>query len=212
MESDKLFDLLDDWRHLPAYQLERRADIIFAIHLEKIFEKCIGTKINFIIPEFPVRIGAISEKYPKLNKSFKIDYLVYSEVENKVFLVELKTDLRSLRDNQDWYLKRASEIKLKRLIDGVIDIYKATQQKVKYLYLLEKLEQMNWISLENSKITNKAPDIIPKVIYIQPLSNENTNKIISFDYIIAALKTENSAFTQRFLLSLQKWKTDTNKK
>jgi len=39
MKIEKLFDLLDDWRRLPAYQLERRADIIFAVHLEKIFAK-----------------------------------------------------------------------------------------------------------------------------------------------------------------------------
>jgi len=35
MTINELFDLLDDWRNLPSYQLERRADIFFAIHLEK---------------------------------------------------------------------------------------------------------------------------------------------------------------------------------
>jgi len=39
MTINKLFDLMDDWRNLPAYQLERRADIFFAIHLEEIIEK-----------------------------------------------------------------------------------------------------------------------------------------------------------------------------
>jgi hypothetical protein len=36
MITDRLFDLLDDWRRLPAYQLERRADIFFALHMEEI--------------------------------------------------------------------------------------------------------------------------------------------------------------------------------
>jgi len=35
---DNLFNLLDDWRTLPAYQLERRADIFFALYLDKILE------------------------------------------------------------------------------------------------------------------------------------------------------------------------------
>jgi len=33
---DELFDKLDEWRSLPAYQLERRADIFFAIYLKDI--------------------------------------------------------------------------------------------------------------------------------------------------------------------------------
>ncbi|MBV2194981.1 MAG: hypothetical protein KUL78_00555, partial [Flavobacterium sp.] len=59
MAIDKLFELLDDWRFLPAYQLERRADIFFALHLEKIIEKKFNVKIDTIIPEFPVRVGEI---------------------------------------------------------------------------------------------------------------------------------------------------------
>jgi hypothetical protein len=30
---NQMFEMLDRWRHLPAYQLERRADILFAIYL-----------------------------------------------------------------------------------------------------------------------------------------------------------------------------------
>jgi len=73
---NKLFDLLDDWRHLPAYQLERRADFFFAIHLETILKKLYGLTTDLIIPEFPVRIGEIPEKRSNLNRSFKIDWLL----------------------------------------------------------------------------------------------------------------------------------------
>ena len=132
MTINKLFDLLDDWRNLPAYQLERRADIFFAIHLDKIIEKILGTKIDFIIPEFPVRIGELPKQDTDNNQSFKIDYLTYSKNENKVYLIELKTDQRSRREKQDLYLKNASEIKVKGLVDGLIKIYEATKQKVKY--------------------------------------------------------------------------------
>ncbi len=71
-----LFNLLDDWRTLPAYQLERRADIFFAIYLDKILEKHKGVKINLIIPEFPVRLGSLPDHNPLDNRSYKIDCLV----------------------------------------------------------------------------------------------------------------------------------------
>jgi hypothetical protein len=32
-QIDTLFDRMDAWRHLPNYQLERRADIFFAMYL-----------------------------------------------------------------------------------------------------------------------------------------------------------------------------------
>lgn len=34
-----VFNLLDCWRHLPAYQLERRADIIFALFLLEVLQE-----------------------------------------------------------------------------------------------------------------------------------------------------------------------------
>ena len=35
---DRIFDLLDGWRHLPAYQLERRADIFFGLFLPDVLD------------------------------------------------------------------------------------------------------------------------------------------------------------------------------
>ena len=32
----RVFKLLDDWRHLPGYQFERRADIFFALFLPEV--------------------------------------------------------------------------------------------------------------------------------------------------------------------------------
>jgi hypothetical protein len=207
---NKLFDTLDDWRNLPAYQLERRADIFFAINLEKIIEAKFGTKIDFIIPEFPVRIGEISPKHPDLNKSFKIDYLTYSKKENKVFLVELKTDQRSRREKQDWYLESASKIKVKGLVSGLLKIYNATNQKIKYNKLLDKIEKIGWIKRDNKIIMNLGIEIEPTIIYLQPLNKKNEKSIISFDDIIKALSDSNDPMTKRFVDSLEKWKTDTN--
>ncbi|MDZ4204876.1 MAG: hypothetical protein U1C46_08675 [Bacteroidales bacterium] len=212
MTIDKLFDLLDDWRNLPAYQLERRADIFFALHLETILRKALSTEVDLIIPEFPVRVGEISETLPELNKSFKIDYLAYSKNSQKVFLIELKTDQRSLREKQDWYLENAAKIKVSGLIDGLVKIYAATQQKTKYDRLLEKLEKIHWIEREEKSIKNLKCEIEPEVIYIQPLNPEGRKNVISFDNIISALSDSEEPLTIRFVESLEKWKTDTNNK
>jgi len=33
---DAIFDRMDVWRHLPSYQLERRADLFFALYLPEV--------------------------------------------------------------------------------------------------------------------------------------------------------------------------------
>jgi hypothetical protein len=54
-----IFDNLDDWRHLPAYQLERRADIFFSIYLPELLEQHYGFEIEGLVPEFPLRSRTI---------------------------------------------------------------------------------------------------------------------------------------------------------
>ena len=212
MTIDNLFDLLDDWRHLPAYQLERRADIFFAIHLDVILFNLYGIKIDLIIPEFPVRIGEISEKHSAINRSFKIDYLVYSNISQKVLLIELKTDQLSLRDKQQWYLESAKKIMLPGLLRGLKKIYAATSQKVKYNSLLERLENVNWIQRVDNTFEIVCLEHEPEIIYIQPVNPISQPNVISFDDIIKTLEGSDNALTNRFIESLEKWKTDTNKR
>lgn len=56
-----LFGLLDRWRHLPDYQLERRADIFFALFLPEVLRAHFAKQnrsieINpVLIPEFPIK-------------------------------------------------------------------------------------------------------------------------------------------------------------
>ena len=53
---ERALGLLDTWRHLPAYQLERRADIFFALFLPDVLEEKFGVPISpVLIPEFPVK-------------------------------------------------------------------------------------------------------------------------------------------------------------
>lgn len=74
---DSLFNRLDDWRHLPSYQLERRADIFFSLYLAQALEDRYAVAMNpLLVPEFPVRIGTVWDGDPTINKSFKIDNCV----------------------------------------------------------------------------------------------------------------------------------------
>ena len=130
-ETNKLFSLLDKWRSFPSWQLERRADIFFAVHLEQILWEKLGYKTEKILPEFPVRIGTITNI--PINKSFKIDYLIVCENLPKVILLELKTDTTSRREKQDWYLKQAKERNIFQLVDGILKIFDTTLSKAKNL-------------------------------------------------------------------------------
>lgn len=125
--------------------------------------------------------------------------------------MSLKTDQRSRRETQDWYLESASKIKVKGLVSGLLKIYNATNQKVKYNKLLDKIEKIGWIERDNKTIKNLGVEIEPTIIYLQPLNKNNEKLIISFDDIIKALSDSNDPMTKRFVDSLEKWKTDTNK-
>jgi len=203
----ELFDLLDKWRYFPAYQLERRADIFFALYLKQIFSSKYGITIDYIIPEFPLRIGEIIDK--EINESFKIDYLCVSQVQQKVYLVELKTDTLSRRSKQDWYLGKAREINTAGLVNGLIKIFKATNQKNKYMNLLHEVEQIGWITIDNQQIINACEPYDIQIVYIQPEKHpDDTEEVITFDDIISVLKTNTDDVSGRFIQSLARWKTN----
>ena len=125
---NELFDNMDSWRHLPAYQLERRADIFFSIYLPDLLFGKFGVQVEAMLPEFPIRKGTIGTKSDD-NRSDKIDYLIKVKDANRVMFVELKTDDSSRRSEQDSYLEMARQVGFNRLLDGVREIYKATSSK-----------------------------------------------------------------------------------
>jgi hypothetical protein len=42
---ETLFDRMDGWRHLPNYQLERRADLFFSLYLPTAVEAKLGFEV-----------------------------------------------------------------------------------------------------------------------------------------------------------------------
>ena len=222
---NEIFNALDDWRYLPSYQLERRADIFFAIHLKEILLKICKTEIDEIIPEFPIRKGSLPEflkynnkssKNYKPNQSFKIDYLAYSKSKNLVYFIELKTEMGSRNKKQDWYLKEAKKLGMNKILEDLKPIQNASNKngRKKYNYLFEKLVELEWFDGFDEKFKiSKAPFNI-EIRYIQPIiedTDDNKELIITFQNIIDKLKDDsNTELTKRFLNSLTNWQPKCN--
>ena len=218
---DRLFDHLDDWRHLPNYQLERRADVFFSLYLAGVLAAKYCCAIQpIIVPEFPLRIGSITNP-ENANKSFKVDYFALSEHGDQAFLVELKTDSTSRREKQDWYLRKASEAGLKTLLRGVLDIFAATAAKRKYYHLLLLLEELKLLAIppfmkelarkdslvgitEASRgVIVECGEVTPRIVYIQPHGDSENS--ISFNFFANVVRRHDDELSVRFAKSLDAW-------
>lgn len=211
---NQAFDLLDKWRHLPAYQLERRADIFFALYLPDIFRHCLATEIGGVIPEFPLRLGTLyPAKEPNKqvrNRSVKADYLVKAKDEKVVYLVELKTEMASRRQKQDNYLLRAKAIGLAKILNGLQEIYANSKQKRKYQFLLAELDKLGLISWSSDRQLFELSDVdcTLEIVYIQPRKLEGEPFVISFDEVVEAVSRPGAPLGHRFAQSLRQWVID----
>lgn len=220
-QIDTLFDLMATWRHFPNYQLERRADIFFALYLPDVLEAKLGFRVRSeLAPEFPVRIGTIYPNIP-IDKSYKIDYVALSAAADKAVMVELKTESLSRRPEQDKYLLAAQEVGLPALLEGLLDIFRATNAKRKYFCLLLHLErmgllripmQMNEIMAETTlqgandasrQIEVTAQTTGSLIVYVQP--NGKGQDIISFREFADVVRRHDDPVSRRFAVSLCEW-------
>lgn len=203
--SGQIFDRLDKWRHFPAYQMERRADIFFAVFLPKVIESKFHSSVQTVIPEFPIWVGIIENDRP-IRQSYKADYLVITENPKRCFLIELKTDDTSRRQEQDDYLIASQEVKLRALIDGVITIYQGKYSSHKYEALLNELEASELIERTASEIINQvSEDTEIDIVYIQPNADAEESHSISFAEFAQIIDRGNDEFARRFAKSLIEW-------
>lgn len=213
----QLFNQLDQWRHLPAYQLERRADIFFSLYLPEVLQKKFELQEPpVLIPEFPCRIGTVyannaesKPKKAKSNQSFKIDYLalgVNKKSEKVAYLVELKTDNASINENQNDNMEAAANVDVKCLIGAIPSIQRASKEKGKYNCLIKLTEQFQgW-------------DVQPKLVFITPTAFSETcskkhipfvaeNGEFSFHQFLTEHANKSDPIAKRFAESLKKWAT-----
>lgn len=229
---DEIFENLNYWRNFPSYQLERRIDIFFSVYLNEIIENWFqynkeSIVLNtLIIPEFPIKKHLI-EKLDTSNKSYKVDFVCFSKNLNEVFLVELKTDMGSRRNNQDKYLIGAQEVGIKKMLEGLVDIFQNSKSRKKYYYLFNALENIGLVELPKDlkkkvfsrsrhqkkliqKIKIYPNKIDTRVIYIQPNVGNNLNheEVITYDFVIEVLNKKNDKFSRLFLTHLINLKKD----
>jgi len=212
---------MDSWRHFPNYQLERRADLFFALYLPEVLEVKFGFPVRpELIPEFPVRIGTIYPDIP-IDKSYKIDNVALATAADTAIFVELKTEGLSRRVDQDKYLIAARDAGLPCLLNGILEIFRATNSKRKYFCLLEHLEGLDLLRIPihmkeiiarpNLQGVNSASLQIEittqvsacRIVYVQP--NGSGPDVISFQDFSAVVQRHDDPVSQRFARSLLEW-------
>ena len=151
----KAFNTLDEWRHFPAYQLERRVDVFFGLLLPQIVEAEFGWSRNnlCVIPEFPLHkglvLGSKSKSDKSDNRSVNVDYAVFfREAERKrVLLVELKTDNNSIKKEQLKNMKVAQAAGMEKLVEGLVECANHSDEPRKYAQLIWKLHEIGFIEI-----------------------------------------------------------------
>lgn len=219
---EDVFDNMDKWRNLPKFALETRAGIFFGVYLKTALEAKYKIRINeVIIPEFPIRKASIDPSIKSNQSSFNVDFLAFSEDNKTAFLIELKTDMGSRREVQDYYLTAVTKIGLNGLIHGLVKIFRATKVKRKYFHLFKMLEDAGIVELpsqletlvfsKNMRGVNAliqevkivAPIREMKVLYLQPA--DDGENIINFKEFGSLIEDLRDSITQRFIESLKTW-------
>ena len=218
-DLDALFDLLDRWRHLPSYRLEPRADVVFGLFLTRALDQHLAPRGIVVdprlIPEFPLG-------HNDTNRSNKADFFALSRNRGHAFLVELKTDLRSLRDTQEDYLNRAVGRGLARLLCDVRSMAKAKdlQTRRKYFHLLRAIAQLDLMVLP-TELQDRLygpprgvydcidriaiPSALPAIEVIHILPKKVGGKdCVDFESFAAAVE-DHGDIGRRFAASLRSW-------
>ncbi len=218
MELDALFETLDRWRHFPAYQLERRADVFFSLYLAEVVAAETGVPLqHMVIPELPV-------KHPHDNQSGKVDYALFSEDARRAFLVELKTDQGSRRSAQDDYLFRAEEQGLHHVLEGLLEIVLATKARAKYFHLLTALAEAGCLRIPADAQDFIWPEsrpgqtdrlrsievVVPRdatidVLYVQPTATPG-DRCIDFQTFARHVAAHDDPLSRTFAGYLERWR------
>jgi len=218
---DEYFRTLEDWKGLPAYKLETRIDSIVGFALPEIIKDIKGYSVKEVIPELPLRVGTLlykeKERFEKdkwkqiANKSNKVDFYVLTECHKNLF-IEFKSDIGSLNDGQNGYLKKAKKCGMEKILDGIIKIASVSTYEKKYKHLLEKLHNCGLIKGENGNIHQTARQSTIDLIYILPTKPKKDIKqeIIYYETLADSISRsyKGSEIMERFASSIMEWSND----
>ena len=137
-----LFANLDRWRHFAGFPLEARVDALIGLFLPKVLEDhCgVGELHPHVIPQFPLKKAGN-------NQSDKVDFFAMSKSGDRAYLVEVKTDMDSLRLEQHEYLSKVRKRGLARILSEFKKITVASRSRKKYFHLINALSVMGLLSL-----------------------------------------------------------------
>jgi len=209
MIVNQLFDRLDHWRKFPTYQLERRADIFFALYLPQVLKEVFGFHSDKILPEFPVRYGDVHPEKEGWNKSYRIDYVAVDKNQKKVLLIELKTDNNSLRKTQDEYLETAKSLNIPGLVKSFNRIRNASRSIKKYRNYLDEMIKIGWFEESENGLKISENTFEMEILYIAPDNSKmEGKKCITFNQIAEILQKNKDEVSNRFAQSLKNWQTN----
>lgn len=197
------FELLNRYRHYPKFQLERHIDTFIGVWLPTILEMKYKTKYTNVIPEFPIPKQLLSDNYV-YNDARSMDFILFSEDKKQVILIELKTDIRSINQNQELDYERLNGRKFEDVILKLYEIVKASKKsRYKYLLLIKDLYELGFIKVapeffsdyKERKIVNAEKYLLNntiftnakcRVVYILPRKvGEARENCIYFEEIVA---------------------------
>jgi len=208
MDWTRYFEMMIDWKKLPAYRTEPRIDGFIGFYLPDFATDYFNDQIIGIIPEFPIRLGTVNKKHENTNyadRSYKVDFYLYGKSGINYF-VEFKTDSKSRRDKQDHNLLSAQNVGMHLIVKGIQKIASVSSYKKKYNHLLAKLLELNILD-ENGNFVGS--DEI-RIVYIQPNNKNNNDMCIDFQWIYNWFKQKNKLdeFEKNFAQTLKIWSSD----
>jgi len=207
-KMQELFSLMREWKELPKYQIERRADIFFALYLPTIWKDWIDSEgflgdisHGDIIPEFPM-------KNKENNRSCNIDYAVFCK--ENVYYVELKTDVNSFKPKQLVRMKEHENVKL--ALSDALELARSKKDRekykqVKYDELSRRIKNIKYDEKNVAQICYIGPDALEKnPKFNKELVNKNIRHFIPFSKIIETLKKDpKDKLALLFIKELENW-------
>ena len=209
MNWKEYFEMMADWKRLPAYRAEPRIDSLIGYFLPQLATDYFKDQIVGIIPELPIRLATVKPRHEKTDyadRSYKVDfYLLGASGIN--YFVEFKTDSGSRRKKQDTYLSEAQSVGMAGIVDGIRRIYRVSSYKHKYDHLLNKLSRIGILD-ETGQFSGSSSEI--RIVFVQPNNRLGDQNCIDFQWISKWLERRSvqEGFESHLASALMNWSND----